>query len=119
MNEFYTAIFEFCSSLCHQMPSRSFFIVGYQFPLCYRCTGLLVGTTIFLVLIYRQRLPALWLDILLLLPMLIDVGLQYLGWWESTNGLRLVTGVVFGVGMPVMVLRVMNFRRSKHLIGER
>ena len=28
---------------CHQMPERSFFINGMQFPLCARCTGILVG----------------------------------------------------------------------------
>ena len=28
---------------CHQMPERSFFFKGYQFPVCERCTGLLIG----------------------------------------------------------------------------
>ena len=29
---------------CHQMPERSFFIKGYQFPVCARCTGVLVSS---------------------------------------------------------------------------
>ena len=28
---------------CHQMPERSFFYKGYQFPVCARCTGLMAG----------------------------------------------------------------------------
>ena len=95
------------------MPSRSFFVLGYQFPLCYRCTGLFLGTLAFLVMIYRNQLPALRIALLLLLPMLVDVGLQSLGWWESVNGLRLVTGIGFGVGMPATMLVMIGcFYRS-------
>jgi len=102
--DWYATIFKLCGALCHQMPSRSFFVAGYQFPLCYRCTGLLLGTLAFLVMVYRNQLPALRAAIFLLLPMLVDAGLQSLGWWESVNGLRLVTGVGFGVGMPAAVV---------------
>lgn len=28
---------------CHCLPERSFFIKGKQFPICSRCTGILVG----------------------------------------------------------------------------
>ena len=28
---------------CHQKPERSFFINGYQFPVCARCTGVMIG----------------------------------------------------------------------------
>ena len=31
------------SSGCHQMPERSFFIRGKQFPVCARCTGVMIG----------------------------------------------------------------------------
>ena len=36
---------EWCSKYwgCHQMPERSFFFKGYQFPVCARCTGMIVG----------------------------------------------------------------------------
>ncbi len=104
--DWYTFVFKVCGHICHQMTLRSFFIAGYQFPLCYRCTGLLVGTIVFLVLVYRNRLPALRLAIPLVIPMLIDVGLQALGWWEGMNGLRLVTGMGFGVGLPAGVLQI-------------
>ena len=28
---------------CHQMPERSFFYKGKQFPVCARCTGVIIG----------------------------------------------------------------------------
>lgn len=31
---------------CHQMPERSFFISGYQFPVCARCTGVIISAII-------------------------------------------------------------------------
>jgi len=114
--DWYAKIFKFCGALCHQMPSRSFLIAGYQFPLCYRCTGLLVGTIAFLFLIYRNRLLSFRLTILLLLPMLIDVGLQAAGLWESTNGLRLATGIGFGMGMPTIALKILS-RHNFHKRG--
>ncbi|MEE0456852.1 MAG: DUF2085 domain-containing protein, partial [Anaerovibrio sp.] len=33
------------------MPSRSFFIHGYQMPLCARCTGIIVGEVLGLILV--------------------------------------------------------------------
>jgi len=102
--EWYNYIFKLCSHLCHQMPSRSFFIAGYQFPLCYRCTGLLLGTVIFLVIVYFHRLLRLNNAIIVIVPMLLDVGLKSIGWWDGTNLLRLITGIGFGIGIPALVL---------------
>lgn len=34
------------SSGCHQLPERSFFYNGKQFPVCARCTGAIVGQII-------------------------------------------------------------------------
>ena len=36
---------------CHQMATRSFFFKGFQFPLCARCTGILVGAAMQVVYI--------------------------------------------------------------------
>src|SRR5882724_6304522 len=40
------AIYRTFSSVCHQLPERSFFIAGHQFAVCARCTGLYVGFTL-------------------------------------------------------------------------
>lgn len=34
------ALFDFFNIICHQKPERSFFICGFQFFLCARCTGI-------------------------------------------------------------------------------
>ena len=35
---------------CHQMEERSFKIKGYQFPVCSRCTGILTGQIIGIII---------------------------------------------------------------------
>jgi len=32
-----------CKYLCHQKPERSFFYKKKQFPVCSRCTGIVIG----------------------------------------------------------------------------
>lgn len=84
---------------CHQMPERSFFIGGYQMPVCARCTGVFLGQcAAFAVLICRKRVPA-WAAAVLLLTMGADWFVQYIGLRESTNPRRLVTGVLGGMGV--------------------
>jgi uncharacterized membrane protein len=88
-------------------------IAGYQFPLCYRCTGLFLGTIAFLVMVYWRRSPRLRVAILLIIPMIVDLGLQYGGWWEGANGVRLVTGLGLGMGMPTTIIRIMWVKSDK------
>lgn len=106
MNAAYETIFKFCGYLCHQMPERSFFVVSYQFPLCFRCTGLLLGTLIFMALIYARRTLALGLALLLTAPMVIDVGLQAMLGWQGHIAARLLTGIGAGAGLPAMMLLI-------------
>ena len=35
---------------CHQMPERSFFYKGKQFPVCARCTGVIIGQSVALII---------------------------------------------------------------------
>ena len=35
---------------CHQMPERSFFIKGFQFPVCARCIGVILSAIIATIL---------------------------------------------------------------------
>ena len=97
--------------LCHRRPERSFFYRGHQFPVCSRCTGLIIGAAFFGV--YSCIVPVhynwnlLYLCILLQLPYIIDGTTQYFGWRESNNMLRLVTGLLGGVGV-VMLARIIK-----------
>ena len=80
---------------CHQRADRSFSFRGYQFPVCARCTGVLIG--------YFVAIPSyiawgvnLQICIIFAAIMLLDWVLQYGKLLESTNSRRLVTGVCGG-----------------------
>lgn len=83
--------------LCHRMPERSFFIKGYQFPVCARCTGILIGYIIGIIYIIFCNKLGYILELILMLPILIDGIGQYRGYFVSTNIRRLITGILAGI----------------------
>ncbi|HKD77332.1 MAG TPA: DUF2085 domain-containing protein [Ktedonobacterales bacterium] len=93
----------FYHPICDQIPSHSFFICDHQVGICARCLALYgsiwLGT--FGFRIGRRRIPRLpWYGLILFtLPMALDGGTQLFGWRESNNLLRVITGVLFGIGM--------------------
>lgn len=90
---------------CHQIPERSFGISGYQFPVCARCTGILLGQ-IAAFLIPPLRRLSIWKDVALLFPMALDGGTQFLGLQKSTNRRRLITGLLGGIGYAALLCNV-------------
>lgn len=87
--------------VCHQMPSRSFFIAGHQMAICQRDVAIygsmfIAGLGFNLV---RKRLkPLSWQSfVVLITPMAVDGTLQLLGLLESTPLRRLLTGGLFGL----------------------
>ena len=96
---------------CHQMPERSFFYKGYQFPVCARCTGLIIGYLLG-VLIYFLKVLNWKIAIILCIPLVLDGGSQYLNWRISYQVLRLITGILCGIG--IMFLEIWGM---KLLIG--
>ena len=91
----------FCG--CHQRPERSFFINGYQMPVCARCEGELIGILAALIAIWFFR-PPYWSMALMMVPMIADGLIQGLTKYESTNWRRLITGILFGFGITMIVL---------------
>lgn len=83
---------------CHQIPERSFFFRGYQFPVCARCTGIFLGGFIGIIFFFIFSINW-WICLLLLTPMVIDGGLQYIRVWKSNNILRVLTGFIAGFGL--------------------
>ncbi|MBQ8964984.1 DUF2085 domain-containing protein [Ruminococcus sp.] len=80
---------------CHQRADRSFFIRGWQFPVCARCTGVLIGH----IIAFPPGLKfsfSPWAAVCGCEVMLADWTLQRLGIKESTNSRRLVTGIIGG-----------------------
>lgn len=86
---------------CHQMPNRSFFYKGYQFPVCARCTGVIISSILALILYKKHKLP-IKLCIAMSSVMLCDWMIQYLGIQESNNKRRLITGLIGGYGFSTL-----------------
>lgn len=101
---------------CHQRPDRSFFIGKYQFPVCARCTGIIMFSPIAFVIYMFKRLP-IKVYLIMIAIMGIDGGLQYFKIRESDNLRRFLTGCIGGFGMTsvkmAMVLSVIKFMKCR------
>ncbi len=103
-------IYSFYSYICHQMPSRSFHMLGHQFAVCSRCFGVYFGLVIGMIVypLFRsmekiEPFPSIWL-ILSLIPMTIDWSLTFFGIWENTHLTRVITGLILGVTCAIYIV---------------
>ena len=87
---------------CHQMPERSFFYKGYQFPVCARCTGVIISAIIAYVIFFTKKKIPIGVCMAMSSVMLIDWSLQYLEIKESTNKRRFITGLIGGFGYSTL-----------------
>lgn len=91
---------------CHQREDRSFFIGKWQFPVCSRCTGVLTGQVLGIILyICSVRIP-LYIDVLFLAIMFFDWLIQYKKIRESTNVRRFITGNLAGIAQVSIVMKM-------------
>ncbi len=89
---------------CHQREDRSFHIKGWQFPICSRCTGILVGQLLGIVIyIFQFRIP-IYISCIFLLIMFLDWYIQYKKIRESTNIRRFITGTLAGVAQVAIFI---------------
>lgn len=93
---------------CHQMPERSFFIHGFQFPVCARCTGVLIGYLLALIIFSFYLMPVKWC-VLFCGIMLADWLIQFLKIHESTNIRRLISGILGGYGVFSFYINIILF----------
>lgn len=91
------------SSVCHQIPERSFHVADVSLAVCHRCTGIYAGiplaiATILLTNGWKIR-KNVWAALLFgsLFLMGLDWGLSVIGLWENTLLSRLITGSLFGL----------------------
>ena len=110
--------------ICHQIPERSLFIFGNPMPLCIRCFGMAVGTFaaccigVLLTPIgqFFDRCMAYFhmsgeemmkylviILLILMIPMMADGFIQLISNYESTNLIRLITGIMFGYARGVLL----------------
>ena len=97
MKKWYDLKLEFVP--CHRRADRSFFISGKQFPICARCMGIFIGQLSLPIIALKYIEIGFIASYLMIVPMLIDSFTQAYEWRESNNWLRLITGILAGVGM--------------------
>ncbi len=103
---FPNAIYFVYQFVCHQMPSRSFFIAGHQMAMCQR--DMAIYGSMFIAglgfnLVRRRLKPLSWQSfVVLIAPMAVDGTLQLVGIVESTPLRRLITGGLFGLACVLL-----------------
>lgn len=115
------------SPVCHQDPARSFTLLGHQWAVCHRCSGIYLGLLLGSFLpfnlavvmdpAYRRRL---WVGCATA-PLLLDVILSLAGLWTSTPGSRFITGLIFGAMLSSLLgpafeefIHEARWRRDRH-----
>ncbi len=97
---------------CHQMPERSFFLKGYQMPICARCVGVIIASIIATIIFFRKKVTYVTC-ILMSLIMLIDWLLQFFNIKQSTNQRRFITGLIGGFGWTILNLKFFKWLLNK------
>ena len=101
-NNLAAAIYRGFSTLCHQMPGRSFHLHAHPFAVCARCAGLYFGLAAGLAVypLFRSLLrldtPTRGWLILAMLPVSVDFLLGYTGLWANSHWSRACTGGLLG-----------------------
>ena len=110
------------SAVCHQMAERSFIYDGMQMPLCARCTGIYTGVFFAFCFFFLKKritegnsfsLVQAILTGLAILPVGIDGVGSYLGFWESSQLMRIFSGSLVGAVVPGFLLLAGNFDPKK------
>ncbi|MEM4389860.1 MAG: DUF2085 domain-containing protein [Candidatus Micrarchaeia archaeon] len=87
---------------------------GFKFGMCARDTAIFFGMLVgglaapFVVGARGTRWPNKWLLVAAMVPIAVDGVTQLLGLRESTNALRLLTGGLIGVVMPLYIIPILN-----------
>lgn len=105
-----TPIYQAFSYVCHQIPERSFSIMGYPLAVCVRCTGIYggfaLGALVYPAVKALKRVDApdrKWL-FAGALPLALDFALDFLGIWQNSQFSRFLTGAILGIAVVFFVL---------------
>ncbi len=104
------ALYSFFHYICHQMPERSFHLMGEPFGVCSRCSGVYFGLVLGFAAypLWRavdeiEPIARFWL-FLSLIPVGIDWSLTVFGIWENTQLTRVVTGLILGFACATFIV---------------
>ena len=101
--------------ICHQLPSRCYFLFGSNIALCTRCYAFYSSMLIFsigylFVKLNLERHHKLILFYLLIAPLIIDGTTQYFNLRESNNFIRTATGLMAGIGTSIILIQTYSDR---------
>lgn len=103
-------LYTFFSYICHQLPDRSFHLVGEQFGVCSRCFGVYFGLVLGIAVypLWRgvdntEPIARFWL-FLSLIPVSIDWSLTAFGIWQNTQISRFITGSILGLACATFIM---------------
>lgn len=107
MNPLAAAVYWAGDLNCHQLASRSYFLNGNQMPFCARDLGLFIGLAVGMAaaLLTKVR-PPVYLLVLGVVPLGVDGLLQLLTEYESSNIVRLLTGILAGACLALVIHRL-------------
>ncbi|MBZ9570105.1 DUF2085 domain-containing protein [Methanobrevibacter sp. TMH8] len=103
---------QYLNFICHRIPNRTFQYRGYYFPVCARCTGFYISMVIYTLIVMFLAIEydanMVILAIIFFIPSTLDGLSQLLGFRESNNILRLLTGLSGGMGLMI-ILKTLKF----------
>jgi len=96
--------------LCHQIPERSFYLLGAPLAICARCWGLYAGFALGILCypifnsLAQPRMPQRRWLLLAAVPTSVDFLLGFSGVWENTHWSRALTGALLGAMSALYVM---------------
>jgi uncharacterized membrane protein len=104
------ALYQSASLLCHQKAERSFYLAGAPMPVCARCLGLYAAGAVGAIAAFAARgrtsvSPAAGRAAIAAAsaPILLSVGLEWLGAISGSNAARLASAVPLGLAAGWLV----------------
>jgi uncharacterized membrane protein len=106
------------SLICHQIPERSFYLAGFQLPVCARCLGIYVGAAAGAALVLMRswregsQLPVApqtgrLLVVAAAAPNVLTIALEAAGAWYPSNRVRALAGFPLGVVIAFVVVNAL------------
>lgn len=106
--------------MCHGIPERCIAMFGVPMPICARCVGIYLGllaglAAFWLVPLVTERAMRV-AAFIAVTPLAIDGFTQLFGLRESTNPLRLSTGIIAGLAFGMWVLAAVERRGERAMV---
>ena len=103
------------SLICHQIAERSFYVDGFQLPVCARCLGLYAGgaagslAAVFIGRAFTARQTphraAYMMTALAAVPTVITVAMEWGAGWPVSNVVRAAASLPLGSAVAFVVMR--------------